>query len=238
MPAERPRRPARADQRVRTARKALLLGALVAAMLALVYLTPLREVFLPERIDAARQRIRELGALAPLVFVCATALAVTFGAPRLWFAAVGGMAFGWLSGAALAQVGTLAGCWLTFRAARALGNEFVQRRVGEHMPRLEKLIAHVGEHGILANVLLRAQPVGNCFVMNTFMGVTPIRDRAFLIGTFLGTLPETVIYALFGSGLGGELAFRVGLGIFLLVCLGITTTWLTRRHRSRLSNSD
>ena len=145
------------------------------------------------------------------------------------------MAFGWGPGLVLAQIGTIVGCWLTFRASRSLGHEFVRDRLGDRLPRLERLMEWIGEHGVLANILIRAQPVGNSFAMNVFMGVTPIGTRNFLIGTFLGTLPETIIYALFGSSLGGELAFRLSLGIFFLVALGITTTWLARRHSSRLS---
>ena len=215
--------------------KAILLVALAALILGLVYLTPLRDLFHPDRIADARGRIDGLGALGPVAFIALTALAVAFGAPRLWFSALGGMAFGWGPGLVFAQAGTIVACWLTFRTSRALGHDFVRSRLGERLPRLERLMEHIGEHGILANILIRAQPVGNSFALNVLMGVTPIRTRDFLIGTFLGTLPETIIYALFGSSVGGELAFRIGLGIFLLVCLGLVMAWLARRHARGLS---
>lgn len=210
--------------------RAVVLLVVSLAVVVTVWATPVREVLATD-IDSARARLESTGAWGPLLFTLVCAAAVAVGVPRLWFAALGGLAFGWLVGALLAQLGTIAGAWLTYRASRSLGREYVRRRLGRRAARLERFLDLIGEHGIVANVLLRSAPVGNCFAMNLFMGVSPIRTRDFLIGTFLGTAPETVIYALFGSSAAKDPALRIVSGLALLALLALAVSLAFRRWK-------
>jgi uncharacterized membrane protein YdjX (TVP38/TMEM64 family) len=54
---------------------------------------------------------------------------------------------------------------------------------------------------VLTVFLVRQLPIAGV-VPNLVLGVTPVKHRVFLIGSFLGLLPATVLVSLIGSGLG------------------------------------
>ncbi len=180
-----------------------------------------------------------MGAWGPLIFTLLTTGVVAAGVPRLWMTALGGFAFGWLTGAALALIGTLGGCWVTFTYARWLGREWVQARIGRRFTGLNDLFRR---HGIVMTLVLRAAPVGNSHVSNLILALSPISRGAFLLGTALGILPTTVIYALFGSAASGSTIGRATTAILMLVTLsGIyyllaSRTALVRETLAVLSN--
>jgi uncharacterized membrane protein YdjX (TVP38/TMEM64 family) len=86
-------------------------------------------------------------------------------------------------------------------------------------------------------VLIRWAPVGNCFAVNLLMSLSPITLPVFVIGTTLGTLPETVIYALFGSAAastsGGQVVTRLLSGAMLLIALGVLVFLASRSRMAR-----
>ena len=216
--------------------RAALLGLLVIAGVAIVYISPVRGLLSSTGIDGLRSWLAGTGSWAPAAFLVLTAAGVAIGAPRLLFAAVAGLSFGWLPGSLLALLGTVAGCLVTFGYARTLGRPWLQARRGA---RLERVNNAFRDHGILVNLAIRAAPVGNCHVANLLMAVSPISLRDFVLGTLLGTLPETVIYALFASAaaqgtLRAGLAHAVGGGVLLLV---LGTSHLVMMRRSAVARN-
>ncbi len=206
----------------------LLLLALVVGCLVAVYVSPLGEVLRPAHYGDLRARIEGWGPWAPLLFVLVTAGGIGVGAPRLAFAALGGLAFHWWEGFLLAQAGTFLGCLLNFGWARWLGRSWVERRVGR---RLGRLLDKVGRRPIATNVMLRVCPVGNNFLVNLFFGISPVSARDFAIGTFVGTAPETLIYAIFGSSAHDASTRLLVTGGALLAALTIFYWVWSRRSR-------
>ena len=206
-------------------RPALLIAAVVGGLLVF-YLSPLHALLLPEGIGRLREWLAGFGVWSPLMFVALCALCVGFGAPRIAFAAAGGLLFGWWVGVLLAQAGTMLGCAITFTWARRLGGDFARRKTG---PRLARLIGRVERHPVATNVLLRICPIGNSLALNLLFGLSPIGLGDFLVGTFLGTLPETAIYSLFGSSAQAASARVVLTAGFLLFLLAVVSTLLLRR---------
>jgi len=204
----------------------ILLIVTVVGCVLLFYLSPLHSMFVPSGIGRLRDLLVGYGAWAPVAFVLLCALCVGFGAPRLAFAAAGGLLFGWWIGALLAQAGTILGCAITFAWSRRLGADFARRSTG---PRLARLIGKVERHPVATNVVLRICPVGNSLALNLLFGLSPIGMRDFLVGTFLGTLPETVIYALFGGSADSASTGLLLTGGGLLLALAVISTLLLRR---------
>ncbi len=194
----------------------LILAALLITCAAAVYLSPLRQWLRPASLETLKLWIASMGAWGPLIFTLLTTAVVAAGAPRLWMATLGGFAFGWFAGGALALLGTLGGCWVTFTYARWLGREWVQARIGKRLTRLNDLLQH---HGIVMTLMLRSAPIGNSHVSNLMLALSPISQGAFLIGTALGVLPTTVIYALFGSAANGSTIGRLTTAALMLVTL-------------------
>jgi uncharacterized membrane protein YdjX (TVP38/TMEM64 family) len=190
---------------------------IAAAILALQF-SPLRELVSLHGFQGARNRIDGLGPLAPVAFVGFCVAGIGLGLPRLGFAALGGVAFDWLAGCALAQLGTIGGCLVNFWWARYLGRDLSLRRGGRTW---NALVERVARRPIATNVLLRLIPVGNSLALNSFLGMCPISSRDFLVGTALGTLPETLIFALLGAGAasGSAVAVALALGALLFATL-------------------
>jgi uncharacterized membrane protein YdjX (TVP38/TMEM64 family) len=194
-----------------------LLAALLVMCATIVYLSPLRQWLNPTSLDTLKLRIAAMGAWGPLIFILLTTVVVAIGAPRVWMAALGGFAFGWLAGGALALVGTLGGCWVTFTYARWLGREWVQAKMGKRLAKLNDLLQR---HGMVMTLVLRPAPLGNNHGSNLLLALSPIARGPFLLGTALGVLPTTVIYALFGSAAtSGSTIGRLTTAALLLVTL-------------------
>lgn len=215
-------------------RKAIVLALAVAACVAVVAATPLREFLGPETAARWRRHVDALGAWGPVVFLVVNAVAVAVGVPRLLFAALGGALFGWIVGAALAHYGGFLGSWMTFAAGRSLGREWVAGALRRRWPRADRFLAFVGRHGFLANVLVRVAPVGHAFTASLLMSVSPVSPRDFLLGTFVGTLPHSVVFALLGSAAKGDLwVERLLGGAAALVVLSLLVAAWVRRVAAR-----
>jgi uncharacterized membrane protein YdjX (TVP38/TMEM64 family) len=141
-------------------------------------------------------------------------------------AILGGALFGWFAGATFTLLGTLLGCWMTFTYARWLGYDWLQARLGQRLSRLNDVFRR---QGLLMTFMLRCAPIGNCHLMNLMLAFSPISCRAFLLGTTLGVLPTTIIYALLGSAGGGSWFLHMSTAFFLLLALGMAYALLTAR---------
>ena len=201
----------------------LLLVAAVVGCLLLVYASPLHEML---RTDELRGLVARFGAWSSAGFLAVCALGVGVGAPRLGFSAAAGLLFPWWEGILLAQLGTLVGCTIAFLWSRRLGGDFARARGGR---RLRRLMARVERHPVSTNVLIRIFPIGNALALNVLLGLTPIRLRDFVVGTFFGTLPHTVIYVLLGNSAQLGSAARLLTAFGLLVGLAAVSWILLRR---------
>ena len=216
-------RPNARSLRVRT-----VIGLVLVAIALGIQLSPLRHMLWGDGAHRAREVIAALGALGPAAFLVLCTLGIGIGLPRLGFAALGGLAFGWLAGGILAQVGTVAGCFVNFGWARYFGRDLAQRSQSRLWTALRERVAR---RPIMANIALRLVPVGNSLALNSLLGVCPISSRDFLIGTAIGTFPETLVFSLFGAGISGDSPAKLATGAGLLLALAIGSFALARRMR-------
>ncbi len=215
----------------RSSKKPIVLVVSVVAAIAIVYLTPLNDWLHFERWEHFADDARKLGPLGALMFAGATLAGVTLGAPRLLFAGLGGYLFGFWPGFLAAQIGTLFASILTFLYGRALGRDWVARKVGARFQKLASVLEHVGRHGIMTNLLIRNIPVGNSLLMTLAMSVTGMPLLDFSIGVFLGTAPEAAICAYLGNPKGAGLGMRIGIAVAFIVVLATVSYFGLRKTR-------
>ncbi|MHC4844899.1 MAG: TVP38/TMEM64 family protein [Planctomycetota bacterium] len=210
--------------------KPLILLALIVAFVLTVYVSPLHELLLPEGQETLRERIAALGFWAPVAYMALSAFAISVGAPRLAFSILGGVLFNWHLGFLYAHIGTVLGCLGAFSWARWLGRDYVTARGARRRGRLRE---KVKQHPIATNILIRVCPVGNNFATNVLFGISPVTTKQFFIGTFIGTSPETLIYAVFGSSAedASELKLLLGAGMLAVMTVGF---WVASR-RSKMA---
>ena len=132
-----------------------------------------------------------------LVFLGFAALYTGLGLPRQFAAIVGGYAFGVVVGGLLALAATLIGCVFAFFYARFLGRDLVIRKFGS---RLEKINRVLEKNPMSMTLIIRFLPFGSNIVTNLVAGVSSIPVLWFLLGSLVGYLPQTFIFALLGKG--------------------------------------
>ena len=172
--------------------------------------------------------VRGKGVGGEILFLCVAGVATAVALPRHVVSFLGGYAFGVLSGVLLALVGTVIGCVVTFFYARVVGRPLVSARLGARVQRVEDFLA---AHPFWMTVLIRLLPVGNNFATNLAAGVSRVPAIPFFLGSALGYVPQTLVFALAGSGVEVGAAWRIGIAVALFLVSGVIGAWLYRRYR-------
>ena len=109
-----------------------------------------------------------------------------------------GAVFGLPLGPLLVSLGSTLGAVLAFFVARYILRDWVEERFGE---RLQPIQAGLCENDIHYILVLRLVPLFPFFLVNIAMGASQISWKMFMLGTLLGKLPATWVYANAGSHL-------------------------------------
>ena len=212
--------------------KPLIMLAVMGAAFALVYFTPARKYL--GNIQSIKYWLLSLGWVGPAVWMGIVFVLVAAGMPRLLFCPIGGLAFGFWHGLLWTQVATLAGYYVLFLIVRWGGRDFVLR----HWPRVGRLKGHFHGHSTALLVFaVRQLPISG-LIINFFLGLSPIRHPAFLLGTAFGILPEAIPFTLVASGMfkltgrNTPLYIAAAVGVLLLVCAAL---WYFSRHSKLLA---
>lgn len=225
-PNEPPQRSARGRRNVLLG--LMLLGALVAA----VTMLPVTSWLI-----AVVEWIRGRGAAGPAMFAVAYVLAAVLLLPGSVLTIGGGFAYGPLWGLLLVSPVSVLAATAAFLLGRTVARDWVTRRLGKD-PRLAAIDAAVGQQGFKIVLLLRLSPLFPFNALNYLLGLTRVRLRDFVLGSWIGMLPGTALYVYIGSlvttasqlasggrpstGLAGHGLLVVGLVATLLVTVVLT----------------
>jgi pyruvate/2-oxoglutarate dehydrogenase complex dihydrolipoamide dehydrogenase (E3) component/uncharacterized membrane protein YdjX (TVP38/TMEM64 family) len=219
--------------------------ALVAALL-LALLPPVRhwvseQVFDPLRADLYRclPWVQGLGLWGPAVLVIAYVLAAVLFIPGTLLTLVAGFLFGVPGGTATVSAGSTLGAAAAFLLGRTLARPWVQRRVAGK-PRFAALDEAVRRQGFRIVLLVRLSPLFPYNLTNYAFGLTPVSFRDFVLASWIGMLPATVVYVYLGSTLQqladvGAGSPEGGLARKLLFGVGLVATVLVLVVASRLA---
>ncbi|HEX3982181.1 MAG TPA: VTT domain-containing protein [Acidisoma sp.] len=163
-----------------------------------------------------------------ILFVLGGALLTAAGLPRQAVAFAGGYAFGLKIGFALAMVAQILGCLGDFFWARAIARDWVRARLGA---RLAKLDARLSGHPFTASLTLRLLPIGNNVALNLLAGLSSVSAPAFLIASAIGYVPQTLVFALLGSGVQVSHTTQIALAVLLFVLSAALGILLMRRWK-------
>lgn len=177
--------------------------------------------------DWVNTQVRGMGWHGGLLFLGAGALATALAFPRQIVAMLAGYAFGFAAGTVLAILAALLGCMLAFTVARGLGRVPLQSRFG---PRIRKLDTFLGQHPFSMALALRLLPLGSNALISLLAGLSSVRGLPFFAGSAVGYLPQSLIFALAGSGISVDPTLRLSLATVLLLASGLIGMLLYRRH--------
>ncbi len=80
-------------------------------------------------------------------------------------------------------------------------------------------------------LLIRFLPLGSNFLINLAAGVSRVPALPFISGSAIGYVPQMVVFALMGSGIGLDPELRISLSAVLFMLSGFLGIHLYRKHR-------
>lgn len=179
--------------------------------------------------------IRDQGMTGEILFVAACGLFTAIGLPRQIVSFLAGYAFGLATGTALAVAATTVGCALAFFYARLMGRELVGARFPGKIKRID---AFLHDNPFTMTLLIRLLPAGSNLITNLAAGVSSVGAIPFIVGSALGYIPQSLIFALGGSGISLDPEIRISLSIVLFIVMGALGVYLYRRYRHGKSLDD
>jgi uncharacterized membrane protein YdjX (TVP38/TMEM64 family)/uncharacterized protein (DUF1499 family) len=213
-------------------------------LLSLLLLTALgAAVMWRDRLDAAGLHawVEGAGAAGPLVFVGLYALVTVLCLPGSVITLAGGALFGPVWGTLWNLMGATLGAALAFLIARYLGADWVARRAG---PRLTRLNEGVTAEGWRFVAFVRLVPVFPFNLLNYALGLTRIPFAAYGLATAVFMLPGAIAYTWLGYAgrealSGGEGLVRNALiALALLAATAFLPRWLRQLRASPVSKPD
>ena len=171
----------------------LFLLLLVAISLAAPWLP------LTEEADRLLVPLDQLGPRGPVLFVLLYMLACLLMIPGSILTLAAGFLFGLGVGFLVTTLGSVLGALLAFLLGRTLARNWVENRVAGSA-RFANLDRAVADRGFRFVFLLRLSPLFPFNLLNYALGLTRIQTRDYLLASWLGMIPGTLLYVYLGAG--------------------------------------
>lgn len=211
----------------------LAVFALLAAVIAAIWFSPLREHLTRENIRTAVEQIRAVW-YAPIIFIVLYAIGCVAALPASLFVISAGFIWGWALGLLYSMIGGMLGACAAFFAGRLLGEGLLDRfgRIGKVV---RKQVDHAGFRSLL---VLRNIPGIPFAVLNYGAGVAGVRFRDYFFATLIGIAPSKFVFtycadALFnGSMSEGDAFKRLAIVCGLVLAMLLLPALIKRLTRS------
>lgn len=180
--------------------------------------------------------VRSVGFVGALAlggfYVIATVLLV----PGSILTLAAGFVFGVLWGTVVVSIASTTGAAAAFLVGRTVARDWVARKVAGR-PKFAAIDEAVGREGFKIVLLTRLSPIFPFNLLNYAFGLTRVKFRHYLLASWIGMLPGTVMYVYFGSameqiaqvlageakgGLAERIFFWVGLAVAVAVAFFVT----------------
>lgn len=171
--------------------------------------------------------IHQGGWLATVGVLIFGAVFTGMGGPRQLMAAMFGYVFGAFLGIAASLFCSLVGASCAYMLARFVLQRGLRKRFASKLDKFSRLVDYQPFVKIL---VLRLLPVGSNVITNLLSGTIRVRFLPFICGSGLGYLPQTIIFALAGSGVGKANQYQLSIGIALAMISIVLSGWLYKSH--------
>jgi len=176
---------------------------IIVAIFALFFLLGFDEYLtfnaLSENRDSLLSYVEQHYVLALLIYLGFYVIAVAASLPGgLLLTISGGFLFGWVVGGLVTVIAATIGATILFVvAATSVGNT-LRQRAG---PWLKKLEAGFQDNALSYLLFLRLVPAFPFWLVNIAPAFLGVSLRTYVIGTFVGIIPGTFVFAFLGTGL-------------------------------------
>jgi uncharacterized membrane protein YdjX (TVP38/TMEM64 family) len=142
--------------------------------------------------------IQGAGAAGVAVFAAAYVAATVLLLPGSILTLGAGFAYGPLAGLLLVSPVSVMAATVAFLLGRTVARRWIAERVGRDA-RFAAIDAAIEREGLKIVLLLRLSPALPFNVLNYALGLTRVRLRDYVLGSFVGMLPGTLLYVYLGS---------------------------------------
>lgn len=185
------------------AKRWLSLGVLVAGLVLFFALGGNRYITfetLRQHHEELRQFVEANSLVAGLCFILAYVVVTAFSLPGgAVMTLFGGFLFGPPLAALYVVIGATAGSTMLFLAARSTVGAFLAAKAG---PSLHKMEKGFQKNALSYLLVLRLIPLFPFWLVNLVPALLGVGLRTYVIGTFIGIIPGTLVYAFVGGGIG------------------------------------
>jgi uncharacterized membrane protein YdjX (TVP38/TMEM64 family) len=215
----------------------VLIAAVVLGLLILA------AIFLPvtDGLRTALAWTARHGAIAWPVFIALYVLATVCLLPGLILTIAAGAIFGLTRGVALVSLSSVLGATAAFFIGRTFARDWISGRI-QSWPRFRALDQALAIRGFWIVLLTRLSPVFPFNLLNYAYGVTAVRARDYILASWLGMLPATILYVYAGSAaasltqaLSGDV--RTGTSGRVLLWVGLAATIVASGLVARLARN-
>ncbi len=205
--------------------KWLLIGVIVVAAIAAAFVFDVKAQF-----GRFLSAVESLGTWGPIAFVAVYVLATVFMVPGSILTLGAGALFGVVQGSVLVSIASTAGATLAFLIGRHLARAWVQGKI-EGNSTFKAIDDAVGLEGWKIVGLTRLSPIFPFSLLNYAFGLTKVKLGHYVLASWIGMMPGTVMYVYIGSlakatsegrSVGQWILTGVGLAATVLVTVVIT----------------
>ena len=140
------------------------------------------------------------GVVAALLYMLIYAVAIAFSLPGGAILTItGGFLFGSVWGTVCVVFAATAGATALFLIAKTSFGDALRAKAG---PALQKMQAGFQEGALSYLLVLRLVPLFPFFLVNLVPAFLGVSWRVYVVGTFIGIIPGTFVFATVGAGLG------------------------------------
>ena len=221
-----------ADCKLCAWRKWAVLLVLAAALVALFTTFDVRGL-----LRDALAAVGRLGAWGPALFVAMYVLAAVLFVPGSVLTLGAGAVFGVVWGSVYVSLGSTLGATGAFLVGRYLARGWVAKKIAGHAA-FDAIDRAVADEGWKIVGLTRLSPVFPFALLNYAFGLTRVKLRDYVVASWIGMMPATVMYVYLGSlaraGAAGEKKSPAkwalyGVGLLTAIAVTVFVTRIARR---------
>lgn len=175
---------------------AIRVGAFV--LVAAAAITAVRVLPVNEYLGGFLEWVRGLGWWGPIALIAAYIVATVLFVPGTVLTLGGGFVFGVVKGSIIISIGSTLGALAAFLIGRFAARDMVARHAAAS-PRFAAIDRAVADRGFRIVLLTRLSPLFPFNVLNYLFSITRVRTRDYLLGSWIGMMPGTIMYVYIGS---------------------------------------
>lgn len=195
-------------------------------------------------IRAFLEYVRSMGSFGALIFACVYVLATVSFIPGSLLTLGAGAIFGVVMGSLVVSAGSTLGAAAAFLIGRYFTRDWVSKKIAGN-PKFKAIDDAVAAGSFKMVILIRLSPIFPFNLINYAFGLTKVRFKDYLLASWIGMMPGTVMYVYLGS-VAGDLTsigtkhgsktpvewMLYGLGLLATIAVSIYATRIARKALS------